>query len=103
MTEVTPMDRAQTEARNGIFQGGKATLTGRKGSAEIDVPHFMDWGTGAISAISRWDIGSWVSEALDAENQKAWAKCSPTNTQASQFFLDFTKETGEDLGESPAS
>lgn len=103
MTEATPMERAQAEARNGIFQGGTVTLAGRKATAEITVPHFMDWGTGAIAAIGRWDIGTWASEALDPENYKAWVKCSPTNTQASKFFLDFSKATGEDLGESPAS
>lgn len=103
MTEMTASERAQAEAKNGIFQGGTVTLEGRKGSAEITVPHFMDWGTGAVAAIGRWDIGTWASEALDAENQRAWAKCSPTNTQASKFFLAFTEATGEDLGESPAS
>lgn len=97
--------KAEAEAAREVLDAvsWSGTLTGKGGSAEIEVLTILDWADDALQRANVMDMRGWAEGALDDDNFAKWCEVRPTIRDATAFIADWEVGTGEDLGESDAS
>lgn len=95
-----PMDRLKAEA--GKAHAYRLTVTGRNGTAQVEILHPLDW---PYTAPARVEAGDYtvVAEFMDEQNRAKFEAVQPTVRSLEEFLVALKDTLGADLGESQAS